>query len=177
MGKASLSRSTKMSSKYKFIAGNRNWVVQPVTKTHLTYSYKPLLLFIGLPSNRWQNVEHEKDAGGHIARRPNDTESTTYVLGSWIWREDNKTVSRNVYVMRGIAVYFKIKVKGHPLTCHDCHREGNRGTLLLVLNLNNKTHTQRRLTQLNIYLCLGNRFRSTRQSWGLCFYTKSIHNW
>ena len=40
-----------------------------------------------------------------------------------------------------------------------------------------KTYTQRRLTQLNIYLLFGNRFQSTRPFSGLCFYTKSIYNW
>ena len=40
--------------------------------------------------------------------------------------------------------------------------------------VNNKMYTQRRLTQLYIYLCFGNRFRSNRPSSGLGFYTKSI---
>jgi hypothetical protein len=119
----------------KSLAGNRNWVVQPFTKTHLTYGYKPFLSFIGLPFNRWQRVEHDKEPRGQITRCSNDTESIAYLLWSWKWCEDNNTVSRNVYVMRGIVAYFKIKVKGRPVTCHKYHRGGSRGIPLLPLNL------------------------------------------
>ena len=47
----------------------------------------------------------------------------------------------------------------------------------VVFLVNNKMYTQRRLTQLYIYLSLATGFGLTDHLQALVFYTKSTHNW
>jgi hypothetical protein len=134
-----------MISKYKFLADNRNCVLRSVTKTHLTYGYKPLL---HLPPLQPVAKCRKRDLSACFlqADRLLDGLRTLNQLHTFYGAEsDAKKINCEQKGIcdeegRGIS---QEKSKGRPVTCHDWHREGGRGIAVLLLNLSARLGGQR----------------------------------